>query len=146
MKAKTQKYLKIIFLITIIGASFNMKGQSLTQKNDFNPEHTEDFIIKDFTGKLINEVVYFKFLVLENQIKADYILESSKDGINFSEIIKKQGHMSPQKTPLLHCYKVEIENSEALYFRIKRIQSDEINFTNTIYINADKELAFYTEK
>ena len=140
------------FILLVIGHafSFSLKAQSNIEKIEFGPEYTEDFIIRDFSGRLIENTIYFKFLIIENIKHTAYILEYSYDGKNFNESMNKEGYLSPQKTPLLYCYKLntEIFNShQNIHFRIKRLDSNknDIDISRTLVVNI-KNSNLYVKK
>lgn len=107
----------------------DIKAQALQDRYTFNDEFAQDFFIKDFSGRLIDTTIYFKFIIKEKQSSVNYILESSVDGAKFIPIYLKEGFISPMDVPLLYCYKTTINVEEILYYRVKRALNDEVFYS-----------------
>lgn len=129
----------IIVLLYLLSASIQVSGQSLTNKVDFNEKYTQEFIIKQFTAKQLEGKIYFNFLIVEQRENTKYVLESSTNGVDFTEVQKKDGFKSPNSTPLLYCYTVDVVNRKVKEFRIRIEATNTIEYSNRIKIDAVKK-------
>ena len=122
----------VLFLLMITSLSIN--AQIVVKKITFKPDATDDYVIKSFTATEVNNKVYFKFLVLENRYNTNYILESSSNGTDFYAVQLKEGFKSPNETPLLYCYSIDLNNLNDKTYRIRRDSSDGVNYTASLEI------------
>ena len=127
----------IVFAILtgLLLTTVTVSAQSIEEKNNFGPEITSDFIVKSFKVKEVNNKLYFKFLILENNIDADYTLESSSNGTDFYAVQLKEGFKSPNGVPLLYCYSVDLNQLNDNTYRIRRDSSNGINYSTVIVRN-----------
>src|SRR5690606_34947107 len=100
-----QAFIAAIIVVLLLFTFNKITAQTITNKVTF--EEVPEFSIQQFSGTSINGKIYFKFLILENSDEVCYILESSIDGQNFNEVVKKNGVKSPNQQPLLYCYTVD---------------------------------------
>lgn len=108
----------------------NLERQTVTNKVTF--EATPEYVVKQFTAKHIQNKFYFKFLIQENREDADYVLESSIDGINFNEVATKEGVKSPNNQPLLYCYIVDDTTISDRIFRVRITSNEEVTYSNLL--------------
>lgn len=139
---KPNKKIKAIcfFILTLCVVQIS-KGQAIIHKNDFNADNTDSFVIKEFSGKQINNIVYFKFLIIENEPNVYYSIQSSINGVDFTTIYKKEGQISPQQVPLLYCCKMSVDNLRGTIFRISREREGDKHCTQPIFIETNKQMA-----
>lgn len=122
--------LVLLFLITLAVTTIN--AQSINKENSTSP----DYFIEYFKVTELNNVLYFNFLIIENNNNIGYVLESSVNESEFQSIQIKQGVKSPNRVPLLYCYSEKLMNNENTTYRIKRISADgNINYSFPITIN-----------
>ena len=124
-----------VLLIGLLLGSLKMNAQSLSKRTVFNEQITSDYIINDFKVKEINNKLYFKFLVLENQYNTTYTLESSTNGKDFYAVQLKEGFKSPNGTPLLYCYTVDLNQLNDKSYRIRRDSDDGKEYSTVINLN-----------
>ncbi len=125
-----QAIIASIIAILLLFATNKLRAQSVTNKVTF--EAAPEYVVKQFTAKHIQSKFYFKFLIQDNREEIKYVLESSKDGVNFSEVAIKEGVKSPNNQPLLYCYIVNSEVVSDRFFRVKIISNEEVNYSNLL--------------
>ena len=125
-----QAIIASIIAILLLFATNKLRAQSVINKVSF--EATPEYVVKQFTAKHIQNKFYFKFLIQDNREEIKYVLESSKDGVNFSEVAIKEGVKSPNNQPLLYCYIVNGEVVRDRFFRVKIISNEEVNYSNLL--------------
>lgn len=123
----------VLILIICLSSGEQLYSQSITKQVAFDEESVQPYKVKQFTGKCVNEIIYFKFLVMENRkdIQA-YILETSFDAINFMSVAFKDGFESPNNVPLLYCFKQPKSLIYKTYYRIKMVTKSGITYSNII--------------
>ena len=138
---KNQKYFvktfykKVIITSVLIVFTFSINAQSLTQKSDFREIEKPAYNIEYFKVKEVNDKLYFKFLIIENEQNIVYTLESSTDGANFSGVTKKDGFLSPNGIPLLYCYSADQNTISTESYRIKRSSAEGVQYSSTLFID-----------
>lgn len=130
-----QAIIASIIAILLLFATNKLRAQSVTNKVTF--ETTTEYVVKQFTAKHVQNKFYFKFLILENREDADYVLESSIDGINFSEVATKEGVKSPNNQPLLYCYIVDSKTISHRIFRVKMISNEEFTYSSLLNFSTE---------
>ncbi|MGB0882666.1 MAG: hypothetical protein ACPGSO_06900 [Vicingaceae bacterium] len=109
-------------LILIITMSSMVNAQQVSQQMDFSS--TICFDIEYFKVMKVDNQLYFKFLVIEEEDNSTYVLESSTNGKDFTPCQLKDGFKSPNKTALLYCFSEPVKKTNTQY-RINRIQFKE---------------------
>ncbi len=125
----------IIVFVVLIGLMFvtvSVNAQAVNGKVVFNGDETNDYVMKSFKVKEVNNKLYFKFLVLENRLNTTYTLESSSNGDDFYAVQLKDGFKSPNGTPLLYCYAVDLNKLNDKVYRIRRDSPDGVNYSSLI--------------
>ena len=131
-----KKILIIVPLFALILCATSISAQIVEDKIGFDQERINDFTVKYFKVKEVNNTLYFKFLVLEYRANTAYVLESSSNGVDFDSVKMKQGYKSPNNVPLLYCYSVHLNNLAANTYRIKRISPDGNDYSEEIHMNS----------
>lgn len=132
-----QAIIASIIAILLLFATNKLRAQSVATKVTF--EAAPEYVVKQFTAKHIQNKFYFKFLIQENREDANYVLESSIDGINFSEVATKEGVKSPNKQPLLYCYIVDETTISDRIFRVRIISNEEVTYSNWLDFSSTTE-------
>ncbi len=136
----TSWLLIFVILLGLMLTSLNINAQSISEKVSFNSENTNNFIVKEFTAKVVDNKIYFRFLIVENMENTNYILESSTNDSDFFPVIEKEGFKSPNRIPLLYCYSLDLHDYSDNVYRIKRITPDGISYSSNIEFNAIENL------
>lgn len=133
----------IIFtiLLGLMLASLTINAQSLNQKIAFTPEITDDYIVKEFTAKVANNKIYFRFLLVDNRYNTNYTLESSSNGTDFYAVKLKEGFKSPNGVPLLYCYSIDLHEFSDNTYRIKIDSDDGDEYSSIIEFNKIHNIA-----
>lgn len=125
-----QAIIASIIAILLLFATNKLRAQSVTTKVTF--EAVPEYVVKQFSANHIQNKFYFKFLILENREGADYVLESSSNGVDFNEVATKEGVKSPNNQPLLYCYIVnDIAISDRI-FRVRISSNKEVTYSNLL--------------
>jgi len=142
----------IISFILIILWSSNIRlgAQSISNKVDFTEKPSEEFVIKQFTAVQHQDKIYFKFLIVENRVNVNYVLESSTNGVDFVEVQKKEGFKSPNEIPLLYCYTIDEIDKKVKAYRIRLESINTIEYSSRVIVEkknisellSDKETKF----
>ncbi|MBL4594712.1 MAG: hypothetical protein JKX68_12990 [Flavobacteriales bacterium] len=130
-----------VILMGLMLTTVTINAQSINGKVAFNDDEVNDYVVKYFKVKKVNNKLYFKFLVLENRSNANYTLESSANGTDFSAVKLKQGFKSPNGVPLLYCYSVDLNNLNDTTYRIRRDSPDGINYSSIIEMDNSPNLS-----
>jgi hypothetical protein len=123
------------FLFVLLFVSSNIKAQLVNEKMDFNSVTTNDYVVKEFTVKEVNDKLYFRFLVVESETNISYTLESSSNGKDFYPVNLKEGFKSPNNVPLLYCYSTNADKLYKQIYRIKRESIDGDSYSSLLKIN-----------
>ena len=107
----------ILFAITITLAS----AQQVDNTNMFSNNQVADYNIEYFKVMEVDNELFFKFLITEDTENTAYVLESSTNGETFKPLQIKEGYKSPNNVPLLHCFSEQVNEEEAIIYRIKRV-------------------------
>jgi len=142
----------IISFILIILWSSNIRlgAQSISNKVDFTEKPSEEFVIKQFTAVQHQDKIYFKFLIVENRVNVNYVLETSTNGVDFVEVQKKEGFKSPNEIPLLYCYTIDEIDKKVKSYRIRLESINTIEYSSRVIVEkknisellSDKETKF----
>ena len=125
-----QAIIASIIAILLLFATNKLRAQTVINKVTF--ETTPEYVVKQFSANHIQNKFYFKFLILENREGADYVLESSSNGVDFNEVATKEGVKSPNNQPLLYCYIVnDIAISDRI-FRVRITSNKEVTYSNLL--------------
>jgi hypothetical protein len=134
LNALRKRILIIIPLFIFSLFTLNVQAQIIQENFDFNEDVKSTYNIEYFTFAEANNTLYFKFLILENSDNAAYTLEYSENGVDFEFIQTKEGFKSPNNTPLLYCYSVNLSSLNAKSYRVKRTSTNEANeYSSIIY-------------
>ena len=133
-------------LLGLLLTSLTINAQSITQKATFNSETIDGCSIKEFTAKVVNNKIYFKFLIVENRDNTNYTLEASANGEDFYPVLEKEGFKSPNGIPLLYCYSLDLHDFSDDVYRIKRVTPEGDSFSNSIEFNAIDNLTITAQK
>lgn len=128
-------------LLGLLIISSNIHAQAISKKIAFTPELTDNYVVKEFSMKEVNNKLYFRFLILENNQDVNYTLESSLNGTDFYPVQLKQGFQSPTGVPLLYCFVVDLNVLNDNVYRIKRTSPEGEEFSSFIEVN-DHDLVF----
>lgn len=117
---------------------------------DFTEKPSEEFVIKQFTAVQHQDKIYFKFLIVENRVNVNYVLESSTNGVDFVEVQKKEGFKSPNEIPLLYCYTIDEIDKKVKAYRIRLESINTIEYSSRVIVEkknisellSDKETKF----
>ncbi len=128
-----------LFLMLSVFTIVNIYGQFAQEDYSLSVEkETNLYNVKSFTVKEINNTAYFKFLIVENDDNAVYVLESSINGVDFIPVNLKEGFKSPNNTPLLYCFSINKEsNVKGNYYRVKRKSLTEEVFSDILSVEGD---------
>ncbi len=110
----------IFFSLMIIAVS-RTQAQSVSTEIDSRKFSSPNCVIQYFKAIGVNEKRYFKFLIIEHEENVAYVLESSKNGLDFNATQIKEGFTSPNSVPLLYCYQENLKDNENIAYRIKRV-------------------------
>ena len=128
--------LVLFSLITLTVTSIN--AQSINEKHIFNISPSPDYLIEYFKAIELNKILYFKFLIRENNDNIAYVLESSVNGAEFKSTQIKEGFKSPHGVPLLYCYSEKLTDNTT--YRIKRISyGGDIDYSCPIIISKNQK-------
>ena len=122
-----QAIIASIIATLLLFATNKLRAQSVATKVTF--EAAPEYVVKEFTAKHVQNKFYFKFLIQENREDADYVLESSIDGINFREVAIKEGVKSPNNQSLLYCYIVDGTTIRDRIFRVRITSNKEVTYS-----------------
>lgn len=137
MKNLKKITLSLILLLSSTLLITTSQAQIVQDKINFNTTEIADFDINYFKVYEANNLLYFKFLILENSGNIAYVLESSTNGIDYRSLQIKEGFQSPKQTPLLYCYTEPLNKTENTYYRIKRVLSNgESDYSQTLTIKS----------
>tara|TARA_B100000809_G_scaffold260154_1_gene306549 strand:+ start:3703 stop:4239 length:537 start_codon:yes stop_codon:yes gene_type:complete len=107
----------ILFALTITLAS----AQQVDNTNVFINSNVVDYNIEYFKVMEVDNELFFKFLITEDTENTAYVLESSTNGETFKPLQIKEGYKSPNNVPLLHCFSEQVNEEEAIIYRVKRV-------------------------
>jgi len=144
--SSTSWLLVFTLLFGLLLTSLTINAQSINQKETFNSAVINDCTIKEFTAKVVNNKIYFRFLVVENRDNTNYTLEASTNGDDYSPILQKEGFKSPNGTPLLYCYSLDLHDFSDNTYRIRRVTPDGVSFSNSIEFNDIDNLSLTAQK
>jgi hypothetical protein len=133
--SSNQWLITFVFLFIMMFISVSINAQSLIQKEIFNAKYEKDYEIKKFEVKEVNNKLYFKYIVLENQSNTLYTLESSINGVDFYAVQLKEGSKSPKDIPLLHCYSVNLDDLNDNEYRIRRDSPDGVEYSTILDVS-----------
>ncbi len=143
MRFEPQTLITTIIFILTISMTTLVSGQQINQKTTFSNTEDIDYNIEYFKVMQVENTLYFKYLINENENEVTYVLEHSINGENFTEIDKKNGFKSPNQIPLLYCFNDAKKDQNTISYRIKRITSDgETSYTCNLNIedgNSDRK-------
>jgi len=137
-------------LIILWSSNIRLGAQSISNKVDFTEKPSEEFVIKQFTAVQHQDKIYFKFLIVENRVNVNYVLESSTNGVDFVEVQKKEGFKSPNEIPLLYCYTIDEIDKKVKSYRIRLESINTIEYSSRVIVEkknisellSDKETKF----
>ncbi|NCP44944.1 MAG: hypothetical protein COW67_11705 [Flavobacteriales bacterium CG18_big_fil_WC_8_21_14_2_50_32_9] len=137
-------------LIILWSSNIRLGAQSISNKVDFTEKPSEEFVIKQFTAVQHQDKIYFKFLIVENRVNVNYVLESSTNGVDFVEVQKKEGFKSPNEIPLLYCYTIDEIDKKVKAYRIRLESINTIEYSSRVIVEkknisellSDKETKF----
>jgi hypothetical protein len=138
----------LIFLILfgLMLTSLTINAQSINKKVAFAPEITEAYIIKEFTAKVVNNKIYFRFLLIDNRENTNYTLESSSNGTDFYAVKLKEGFKSPNGIPLLYCYSLDLHEFSDNTYRIRMDSDDGGEYSSALEFNSIDNLELSAQK
>lgn len=139
-----QAIIASIIAILLLFATNKLRAQSVATKVTF--EVVPEYVVKQFTAKHIQSKFYFKFLIQDNREEIKYVLESSKDGVNFSEVAIKEGVKSPNNQPLLYCYIVNSEVVSDRFFRVKIISNEEFTYSSLLDFSSEIDQSLFVKQ
>ena len=107
----------------------------------FNSETINDCTIKEFTAKIVDNKIYFRFLIIDILENTNYTLESSSNGTDFYTIKLKEGFKSPNGIPLLYCYSIDLHSFSDNSYRIRIDSDNREEYSSIIEFNTIDNLA-----
>ncbi|MBW6484126.1 MAG: hypothetical protein K0B10_13825 [Vicingaceae bacterium] len=131
-----KQYINIVsfILIIVLSSIIQVEAQSISNKVDFTEKPSEEFAIKQFTAVQHQDKIYFKFLIVENRVNVNYVLESSTNGVDFIEVQKKEGFTSPNEIPLLYCYTINKVDKKVKVYRMRLESKNTIEYSSRVII------------
>jgi len=132
MKNRNIKRLRATVILFFLILFFpKTKAESINPADTFSNNLSIDYVIEYFKVINVDNNLYFKFLITEHQENAAYILESSKNGLDFDAVQIKEGSKSPNGMPLLYCYTENLRDNDNIAYRIKRVSISGIGISNS---------------
>ena len=139
-------FLVFTILMGLLLTSLTINAQNVVEKATFNVAATDDCTIKEFSAKVVNNKIYFRFLVIENIANTNYTLETSTNGEDFNPVLEKEGFKSPNNTPLLYCFSIDLHDFSDNIYRIRRVTPDGDSFSNRIEFSVIDNLTITAQK
>ena len=132
MKNRNIKRLRATVILLLLLLVFpKAKAELIIRTYARNNSPSRDYVIEYFKVIDVDNKLYFKFLIIEHQENAAYILESSFNGLDFNAVQIKEGSKSPNGIPLLYCYTEKLKDNENISYRIKRVSLSGIDISNS---------------